>query len=44
LRFRAQAPLVDQLLKEIGLDPADINRLAGAGALPGRPTNKEPNP
>jgi uncharacterized membrane protein YqiK len=30
LRFRAQAPLVDQLLREIGLDPGDIQRLAGA--------------
>lgn len=33
LRFRAQAPIVDQLLKEIGLDSADINRMAGAGTL-----------
>ncbi|ANN66908.1 flotillin family protein [Bordetella bronchialis] len=33
LRFRAQAPIVDQLLKEIGLDTADINRMAGAGTL-----------
>ena len=29
LRFRAQAPIVDQLLREIGLDAGDINRLAG---------------
>ncbi|HEX2539794.1 MAG TPA: flotillin domain-containing protein [Caldimonas sp.] len=29
LRFRAQAPIVDQLLKEIGLDAGDINRLTG---------------
>jgi len=28
LRFRAQAPIVDQLLREIGLDAGDINRLA----------------
>ncbi len=28
LRFRAQAPLVDQLLREIGLDGSDIQRLA----------------
>src|SRR5260221_479373 len=28
LRFRPQAPLVDQLLPEIGLDAGDINRLA----------------
>ncbi|CAM3762616.1 flotillin domain-containing protein [Bordetella sputigena] len=35
LRFRAQAPIVDQLLKEIGLDSADINRMAGAATLTG---------
>ncbi len=29
LRFRAQAPIVDQLLKEIGLEAGDINRLTG---------------
>lgn len=38
LRFRAQAPLVDQLLREIGLEAGDIQRLAGgaggAAALP----------
>ena len=39
LRFRAQAPIVDQLLREIGLDAGDINRLAhgvsgGQTALP----------
>lgn len=39
LRFRAQAPLVDQLLREIGLEGGDIQRLAGqasgaAAALP----------
>ena len=39
LRFRAQAPIVDQLLREIGLDAGDIQRLAagaagGASALP----------
>jgi uncharacterized membrane protein YqiK len=38
LRFRAQAPLVDQLLREIGLQSGDIQQLAssagGAGALP----------
>jgi uncharacterized membrane protein YqiK len=33
LRFRAQAPLVDQLLKEIGLTPGDVNLLASTGAL-----------
>ena len=36
LRFRAQSPLVDQLLREIGLDAGDLGRLtAGAtNALP----------
>ncbi|MBE7367500.1 flotillin family protein [Ramlibacter pallidus] len=39
LRFRAQAPVVDQLLKEIGIQGADINGLvagtmAAAGAIP----------
>ncbi len=39
LRFRAQAPIVDQLLREIGLEAGDINRLAsgvagGSAALP----------
>ena len=29
LRFRAQAPIVDQLLREIGLEAGDIQRLAG---------------
>lgn len=48
LRFRAQAPIVDQLLREIGLDAGDINRLAGGAAggpaaLPASPStaNKE---
>lgn len=26
LRYRAQAPLVDSLLKEVGLTPSDISR------------------
>jgi uncharacterized membrane protein YqiK len=38
LRFRAQAPIVDQLLREIGLEGGDIGRLAagasGVAALP----------
>ena len=36
LRFRAQAPLVDQLLREIGLEGGDIQRLAAgvAGTAP----------
>lgn len=32
LRFRAQAPIVDQLLREIGLEAGDIQRLAGGAA------------
>jgi uncharacterized membrane protein YqiK len=32
LRFRAQAPIVDQLLREIGLEGGDINRLVGGMA------------
>jgi hypothetical protein len=31
LRFRAQAPLVDQLLREIGIEGGDIQRLVGGG-------------
>ena len=49
LRFRAQAPLVDQLLREIGLEGGDIQRLVGDAsgahaALPSSPqkaTSKE---
>ena len=46
LRFRAQAPIVDQLLREIGLEGGDINRLAGgamgaAAALPPAEPHKE---
>jgi hypothetical protein len=33
LRYRAQAPIVDQLLREIGLDAKDLTR-AAAAALP----------
>ena len=32
LRFRAQAPIVDQLLREIGLEGGDINRLVGGAS------------
>ena len=40
LRYRAQAPLVDQLLREIGIEGGDIQRLVGGvsggpAALPG---------
>jgi uncharacterized membrane protein YqiK len=53
LRFRAQAPLVDQLLREIGIEGGDIQRLVGAasgaqaalppaaGSTPPRPTTQE---
>ena len=53
LRFRAQAPLVDQLLREIGIEGGDIQRLVGAasgaqaalppaaGTAPPRPAAKE---
>ncbi|MBL8329559.1 MAG: flotillin family protein [Rubrivivax sp.] len=45
LRFRAQAPLVDQLLREIGIEGGDIQRLVGgasggpAALPPASPTN-----
>ena len=32
LRFRAQAPLVDQLLREIGIEGGDIQRLVGSSS------------
>lgn len=53
LRFRAQAPIVDQLLREIGLESGDIQKLtsgitAGVGpnppeasAVPAKTRNKE---
>ncbi len=44
LRFRAQAPLVDQLLREIGVDAGDVGKAArgllergSSAALPGAP-------
>jgi uncharacterized membrane protein YqiK len=47
LRFRAQAPLVDQLLREIGLEGGDIQRLVGGAsgaqvALPPSSGSKDP--
>ncbi|CAN5758679.1 flotillin family protein [soil metagenome] len=47
LRFRAQAPLVDQLLREIGIEGGDIQRLVGGvsgaqASLP--PATPKPNP
>ena len=46
LRFRAQAPLVDQLLREIGIEGGDIQRLVGGAsgataALPPASPNAE---
>jgi uncharacterized membrane protein YqiK len=45
LRFRAQAPLVDHLLREIGLDGSDIHRLVGGVSStvlpPGQPAPAE---
>jgi hypothetical protein len=44
LRFRAQAPLVDQLLREIGIEGGDIQRLAGdvSGAQAALPSASTP--
>ena len=39
LRFRAQAPIVDQLLKEIGIEGG-----AGIGQLVGGATGAQPQP
>lgn len=46
LRFRAQAPLVDQLLREIGLEGGDIQKLVGgvSGAQSALPPPVQPNP
>ena len=46
LRFRAQAPLVDQLLREIGLEGGDIQKLVGgvSGAQSALPPAVQPNP
>jgi uncharacterized membrane protein YqiK len=46
LRFRAQAPLVDQLLREIGIEGGDIQRLVGnvsgaTASLPPAPASKK---
>ncbi len=45
LRFRAQAPLVDQLLREIGIEGGDIQRLVGgaSGAKIALPPGVTPN-
>jgi uncharacterized membrane protein YqiK len=39
LRFRAQAPLVDQLLREIGIEGGDIQRLVGGATNSLPPAN-----
>ncbi|MGL6108581.1 MAG: flotillin family protein [Rubrivivax sp.] len=46
LRFRAQAPLVDQLLREIGIEGGDIQRLVGgaSGAQVALPPAAAPAP
>ncbi len=46
LRFRAQAPLVDQLLREIGLEGGDIQKLVGgvSGAQAALPPAVQPKP
>ena len=45
LRYRAQAPIVDQLLREIGLESGDIQRLAGgvSGATAALPPATPPS-
>ena len=45
LRFRAQAPLVDQLLREIGIEGGDIQRLVGgvSGAQAALPPASRPS-
>ncbi len=37
LRYRAQAPLIDQMLKEIGMDGSDINKLTKSLTQPSPP-------
>ncbi len=41
LRYRAQGPLVDQLLKEIGISGGDIGKLAGGLSQPAAPRRDE---
>jgi len=41
LRFRAQAPIVDHLLREIGLESSDVRKLASAATQLGAPTHPE---
>ena len=50
LRFRAQAPLVDQLLREIGIDSGDVGKVArglldrGQSAALPRPAESDAGP
>ena len=44
LRYRAQAPLVDQLLAEVGLSGADLNGLTGALRTPVEPSGANDAP
>ena len=41
LRYRAQAPLIDGLMKELGLDGSSLDSLTKAGAIPVKPTVPE---
>ena len=45
LRYRAQAPLVDQLLREIGIEGGDVGKLArGMLDRPSTMPQHEPTP
>jgi uncharacterized membrane protein YqiK len=44
LRYRAQAPLIDQMLKEIGLEGGDLSKLSGAIAKQGAAPQIEGEP
>ncbi len=46
LRYRAQAPLIDEMLREIGLDPSNLGRIASnaLGAVTKPPANGEREP
>ena len=45
LRYRAQAPLVDQLLREIGIEGGDVGKLArGMLDRPAPSPQHEPTP
>ena len=42
LRYRAQAPLIDGLMKELGLDGSSLNTLAASGAITAAPAPAAP--